>query len=320
VTATDLTPRIEGAIELADGRRLGYAEYGAPTGRPIFWFHGTPGARRQVPPALRRIAGARDFRIVALERPGVGASSRHAYANLRGWAHDVGEIADGFGFERFACVGLSGGGPYVLACAHEHPDRMTAGIVLGGVAPAIGPERARGGIVGQLARVAPFIQLFREPIARTAWVLMRAAEPLKSPAFDLYVRFSPPGDRELFAKPGMKEMFLDDLTRGYRTHLHAPVFDAVLFTREWGFSLTNIRVPISFWHGDRDHIVLLAHARHLVSLVPGASLRVRSGESHLGALDAAEEILDTIAGLWDLRAGEVPGRAVGTADLGSAGA
>lgn len=31
-------------VTLADGRRLGYTEYGAPDGRPLFAFHGTPGA------------------------------------------------------------------------------------------------------------------------------------------------------------------------------------------------------------------------------------------------------------------------------------
>ena len=32
-------------ISLHDGRTLGYAEYGAPEGTPVFYFHGFPSSR-----------------------------------------------------------------------------------------------------------------------------------------------------------------------------------------------------------------------------------------------------------------------------------
>jgi pimeloyl-ACP methyl ester carboxylesterase len=316
----DLTPRVEGAIRLPGGRRqLGYAEYGAPEGKPMFWFHGTPGARRQVPPMLRDAAGERGVRVIALERPGVGVSTCHLYKDFRGWAADVGHVADHFGFDRFACVGLSGGGPYVLACAHEHADRMAVGIVLGGVAPSRGPEAAPGGLVALAARFGWLIERGRVPAGLGAWCLVRLLEPFGSQAFDLYMRISPPGDQEVFARPEMKAMFLDDLTLGYKRQLHAPISDIVLFTREWGFSLRNIKVPVRFWHGTADNIVPLSHAQHLVDLVPDAYLRVRSGESHLGSLDAADEILDTVLELWDVPAREEHTHAVEGAVLGTAG-
>jgi pimeloyl-ACP methyl ester carboxylesterase len=321
-TGPDLSPRIEGSFELADGRQIGYAEYGAPNGRGVFWFHGTPGARRQVPPALRSLAAARNVRLVTLERPGVGTSTRFAYRNVREWSHDVEEIADGLGFDRFGVIALSGGGPYLLACAYELPERMAAGVVLGGVAPSRGPEAINGGIIGALTHIAPVIDIAKLPLGLTAWALLRGLKPIKSPAFDLYTRFSPPGDRELLSKPGFKAMFLDDLLRGTRRQSHAVVLDAVLFTREWGFSVSNIRVPIAFWHGDKDHIVPLSHARHVASLVPTSSLRVRSGESHMGAMDAPDEILDTLLALWDAppksAPSEVAGSTVRRADFGSA--
>jgi hypothetical protein len=42
-------PRAEGRLYLPNGRRLGYAEYGDPSGEVVLWFHGTPGGRRQFP-------------------------------------------------------------------------------------------------------------------------------------------------------------------------------------------------------------------------------------------------------------------------------
>src|SRR5258708_19823962 len=34
-------------IHLRDGRALGYAEFGDPAGKPVFFFHGLPGSRLQ---------------------------------------------------------------------------------------------------------------------------------------------------------------------------------------------------------------------------------------------------------------------------------
>jgi pimeloyl-ACP methyl ester carboxylesterase len=108
----------------------------------------------------------------------------------------------------------------------------------------------------------------------------------------------PEGDQEVMQRPEMKQMFLDDMLRASRPQLHALVYDAVLFTRPWGFSVREIRVPIRFWHGDADSFVPLEHAEHLAALIPDTELRVRPREGHMGNLDAAEEVLDTLLGLW----------------------
>ena len=113
----------------------------------------------------------------------------------------------------------------------------------------------------------------------------------------------PEGDRKVFHRPEMKAMFIDDLNRASRQQLLAPVYDVVQFTRPWGFSLCDIRVPIRFWHGDADNIVPLAHAERMAALVPDAELRVRPGEGHIGNLAAAEEILDVILALWPSETG-----------------
>jgi pimeloyl-ACP methyl ester carboxylesterase len=125
--------------------------------------------------------------------------------------------------------------------------------------------------------------------------------PVASPAFDAYAHFSPEGDRRVFSRPEIKAMFLDDLVRGSRKGLAAPLLDFVLFCRPWGFSVRDVTVPIRWWHGDADHIVPLSHGEHVVSLLPDAELFVRPGESHLGGLGSAEEVLATLLSVWDKR-------------------
>ena len=43
-------PKLEGNIAVGEDRQIGFAEFGNPQGRAVFWLHGTPGARRQIRP------------------------------------------------------------------------------------------------------------------------------------------------------------------------------------------------------------------------------------------------------------------------------
>ncbi|HYF46060.1 MAG TPA: alpha/beta hydrolase [Acidimicrobiales bacterium] len=292
-------PRLERTVRVAADRELGIAEYGPEDGKPILWFHGTPGAKRQVPPAVRDCVDDLGVRVICVERPGTGQSTRHLYPEVRAFADDIAVLADELGLERFGLIGLSGGGPYVLAVAHELPDRVTGAVVLGGVAPTVGDETPGGGLVD-------LTRLFRHPLNLARWglgvaatTLIRVLRPVGPQALQLYSMISPEGDREAFASPGMSEMFLDDLNRAAaKGGLAAATLDIVLFGRSWGFSVSEIKVPVRFWHGDSDHIVPVDHARHLCELVPYSELHVRPGESHLGTLVVGDEAVRTVVDLW----------------------
>jgi pimeloyl-ACP methyl ester carboxylesterase len=176
-------------------------------------------------------------------------------------------------------------------------------------------------VVRLTAQFQLLLSMFREPLAFGVWGFTRVMKPLASPAFDLYMRMSPEGDQRVFARPEMKAMFIDDLASGSTHRFSAFVYDLVLFGREWGFSPRDIKVPVRFWHGDADHIVPLAHGEHLSRLVPGATLEVRPGESHLGSLDAAEEILDRVLTFWPADGEEPqPAEAIATVTRGVPGA
>ena len=183
---------------------------------------------------------------------------------------------------------------------------MVAGAVLGGVAPTVGDEAIGGGVVGLARRFGPLLELTRGAVGRSLHRVVRLALPVRSLVFDAYIAMSPEGDQRVFRQPEMKAMFLDDIVRRTRRQTHAPVLDLVLFTRDWGFALRDITVPIRFWQGDADNIVPIAHAEHMTSLIRDAQLRIRPGESHLGALAAANEIFESILDLWATTPAEVP--------------
>jgi pimeloyl-ACP methyl ester carboxylesterase len=290
-------PRAEGAIVLPGGRALGFAEYGPADGDPILWFHGTPGARQQVPPDIDEQATARGFRVVGIERPGTGLSTPHGYGRIVDWAADVEAVVDRLGIDRFAAVGLSGGGPYVLAVCHELPDRVVAGAVLGGMGPTRGPEAAPG-VMRLLAPIEPLLSFVRIPVGEAISHAVRPICRFGPPIFDLYARVAPASDRAAMKVPELKAMFLHDIISAAQGGLRALANDVVLFARDWGFSLRDIQVPVKFWNGDADGIVPLSHGETQCDLIPDAELVVCPGGGHFAGFLLAPDVLSWIGDTW----------------------
>jgi pimeloyl-ACP methyl ester carboxylesterase len=295
-------PRLEGSIPLPDGRALGYAEFGDEHGVLVLWFHGSPGARRQVPPVARSAADRLGLRLVCIERPGVGASSDHAYRDLRDSATDIAIVADRLGHDRFLVIGLSGGGPYALACAHEMPDRVMAVGILGGLVPTTCEDAAATtGIVALARTYNRLLTLFRVPLGIGLRGFVVVATPAGHGLYRAYAHLLPHGDNKVLDDPELEAMFIDDLTTGARGGFGALVNDLVLAGRPWGFPVSNVRVPVRWWHGDADPFVSLDQARRTVALLPDVELNVRPGESHLGGFAVADEVLATLSELWRQR-------------------
>jgi pimeloyl-ACP methyl ester carboxylesterase len=292
-------PKLEGNVAVGDDRQIGFAEFGDPQGRAVFWLHGTPGARRQIPVEARVYAEQENIRLIGIDRPGIGSSTPHQYPNVLAFAEDLRTIADVLGIGEMAVIGLSGGGPYALACAAAMPDRVVAAGVLGGVAPTVGAEAIRGGLMSLGSAVAPLMPVIGLPLRLAAVGMIRLIKPLGERAVDMYGRVSPDGDRRLLARPEFKAMFLDDLLNGSRRQMAAPFADVVVFARDWGFRLDEVKVPVRWWHGDEDHIVPYTHGQHVVSLLPDAEIYTLPGESHLAGLGYAEAILKNLMTLWD---------------------
>jgi pimeloyl-ACP methyl ester carboxylesterase len=294
-------PALEGTVAVRGDRRLSFAEYGAPRGPAIVWMHGTPGARRQIPFEARLLAEAQGLRIIGIDRPGIGSSTSHLYDNILDWTGDLEILLDTLGVDTLRLIGLSGGGPYVLAAGAALPDRVHGVGVLGGVAPTRGPDAVDGGIIQLAVHLAPFLSLARVPLGVALTGGIRLVKPFAGLGLDLYAAVQPEGDKTLLGRPEFKAMFLDDLLNGSRFQTSAPINDLLLFTRDWGFRPEDVKVPVRWWHGDKDHIVPFRHGQHMVDLLPDATMSVIDGESHLGGLGITEDVIGTLMELGPRR-------------------
>src|SRR6476469_927044 len=116
------------------GRTVAFQEYGAPSGTPVFFFHGWPSSRTM---AELTETAARDLniRIISPDRPGISRSEFAPDRRLLDWPPLLTALADHLGIERFHVLAISGGAPYAYAMAWAKPERVKGIAVVSGAAP-----------------------------------------------------------------------------------------------------------------------------------------------------------------------------------------
>ena len=279
-------------LRLSDGRRLGYAHYGDRHGAPLLFFHGTPGSRR-VARWADLAARRRGIRLIAPDRPGFGLSDFEPGRTLGAWARDVVELADALRLERFAVAGVSGGGPYVAACACRLADRLSHAGIISGMGPIDDPALAA-------ALPRPY---------RTGFALVRRLPGAARAAFGLgmlglrrapgcvlasIAASLPETDRAIFARPRVRALLLDDAREALRQGPRGAALELRLFSQRWDVRLDQIRMPVRLWHGEADAQVPVAIARRLAAALPDCRARFLPNAGHLWVLDHLDEILATL--------------------------
>ncbi len=107
----------------------------------LLHFHGIPDGRFGC--GAGPVCEDRGIRLIAVDRPGVGASSPKPKRTVLDWASDVEELADRLAIESFSVAGQSAGGPYALACARELGDRVESAALISGCGRLDQPGFAR---------------------------------------------------------------------------------------------------------------------------------------------------------------------------------
>ena len=272
----------ERSITLRDGRALAFAEYGDPAGKPVFYFHGFPGSRIEASLAVSA-AHETHVRLIAIDRPGYGRSEFKPGRRIIDWADDVAGLADVLQIDRFAALGVSGGGPYLCACALKLPERLThAGIFCG-----LGPLDRKGATRGMPPRnrlilgLAGFLPWSASPMARLVSLAMTGSPRL---AMAHFARRLPEVDRAFFRDGRTRGIFQETFLEAMRDGARGPAWDLRLYTRPWGFRQEEILMPVHFWHGERDTIVPPSLARTQLRLLHDCRPRFFPDDAHFSVV------------------------------------
>lgn len=262
-------------LKLFDGRMVGYTEYGAPDGVPLFYFHGFPGSRLDY---LFFDAGEAametNARVIAADRPGYGLSGFQRGRRILDWPDDVTALADALRLDRIAVLGISGGGPYAAACAFKIPGRLTATGIVSGMGPPGAPGMKDGAswtLPGTPSLIRRFVLML------TAMGLQRDPDRFLSRSKEAFSEL----DARLLDQPDLAQVFVAGLQEAFRSGVGGANRDAALYAQPWGFQLQDILAEVHLWHGEQDANVPVPVGRKVAQVLPNCNATFYEEEGHL---------------------------------------
>jgi pimeloyl-ACP methyl ester carboxylesterase len=286
--------RLNGYPVRIDGRSLGISEYGDPEGLPLLYFHGCPGSRIEGG-LTHGTAGPLGLRVICIDRPGYGLSTMDKSRTVADWPGDVLALSRALGLGSFGVLGVSGGGPYAVACAAALPERVLAAGLVCSMAPVECCPVTREmwpmiKLIFWMARSAPALT---QSLLRLAGRMV-----LVSPgsALSLLTALAPFPDNKVLACSGIRETLIRNLREALRQSADGAACDLMLYQRPWNIPLEAIRVPVLLWHGERDVTVPVEMGRYLARNIPGCRAFFYPQEGHISlAVQRMKEIMTTLA-------------------------
>jgi len=275
-----------------NGKRIAFYEYGDKNGIPIIFCHGT-GSHVHVM-LLHNSAKRLGYRIIVPDRPGIGLSDFEPKRKLLDGADDIAALANHLGISRFGVMGISGGGPTLLACAYKLAERLMFVVDLAGAVPlytdpiALKQLGSLDRFYAKLGAHMP-LYLFQIPFAFLGF----QQKILKNPkAFANMMRSSMcKEDMALFDIPQMQYLFMRDFQELFRQGARGPAFDAQLIYLPWEFDIRQIRVHVDIHQGSEDRWVPSYFSQYLVKTLPDATLTMIPGQGHFYHMAYAEDTL-----------------------------
>ncbi|WQF87007.1 Putative alpha/beta hydrolase-1 [Colletotrichum destructivum] len=274
-------PDASDTLTLPDGRKLGYAQFGLATGKPVFYCHGLPGSRVEAG-HLHKAAMDVGARIIATDRPGMGLSTFQPGRILLDHPKDLEQLAEHLRLPEYAVMGVSGGGPYALACAASMPREKLkcVSIVCGIGPPDIGMAGAGwfhwlGFTYGW--RYAPrlagwfFHRQGRFHLSDEERLELQLQEAEKNKATFPRQENGIWDDREIVGRMVMTSR------QYYAQGIDGVSHDGHLDGTEFGFRIEDIRsdLPVRLWYGKDDTFVPANHGRQIAKrLGTNAHLRI----------------------------------------------
>lgn len=293
-------------IQLTDGRHLTYSDTGPRDGVPVVYCHGAIGTPLGNSVDLETMTGDLGLRYVAISRPGIGGSDPRPGPGrtVLDFAADVEEVADALGLERFSVVGVSAGGPYALAVAHELSERVTRVAVCSSLSPLCALHRTPGmqrriRLALSVLHAAPGLC---QAIGDAAVPVIRSHPEVLSRVIAAHAA---PGERRILQRADERAAastsFLDAASDGVR----GMIDDFLVYSGPWGFSPSEVSADVHLWHGLEDPLVPVEHALQLAVSLPRCRIFIDPDEGHHFFRRRLAKILAVLVGRVDEQGSEV---------------
>lgn len=280
---------IDQLLTLPDGRTIGYATYGDPTGYPVLYMHGGLSCRIDAT-SCGPAAAAAGIRVIAPDRPGIGLSDRHKGASLLDWPVDMGHLIHALGIEQCAAMGWSFGSAYAAACGFALP-QVTDTVLIASPIPC--DWHGMREQINEMDR--RFMKLSRHAgfIDESAFLAMREMALHRPNAFVSQATADLSDHSKSMIAINPQEFI--DASLGAFVHPSGALDDYRIWDQPWGFDLASLGTPTQIWHGTVDELCPPEWAGRLRDAISDSELHLVADAGHFLAHDHWDQIFARIA-------------------------
>ena len=294
-------------VELADGRCFGLARYGAENGLAVLALHGAPASRIMFD-VTDAAAKKLTLQIYCPERPGYGVTPKDEAPTLETRVADLEAIADRLGLQRFAVLGVSGGGPYAVALAARLGRRVN-GLALvspmGPIAQFMAAKRA--GTIGSEYGSVPrghrlfFLELPKRKrlLVLQAGIGARAFKAAPNSFAKIFAQLLSRSDTKVLSQPHVEKSLVAMTLEALRHGVGGGMADLTIFSRPWPVHFERITAPAILFQGTADRIVPVPVSVWLADLIPNCRFELREGAGHFWVYEHVGEVLKSLAEISD---------------------
>ncbi|KAJ5919496.1 alpha/beta hydrolase fold domain-containing protein [Penicillium verhagenii] len=293
-------------LTLPSGRILAWKVYGGSLKEEstavsdiVFYFHGFPGCSSEASLIPTELLQKSTLRCIAPDRPGMNMSTDYDERRILDWPGDVLAIADHLHITRFFVLGVSGGGPYALACAHSiSRDRLQGVAVVSGMYPTTFNMEGMLPELKVLLTAGAWMPRFATGLMLD--LSMGRAARNKDPqvleaAVDRAMAGRPEAERIVWKDERVRFAAIQSV-RGAFQQGGRPSATELMILCDWGFQVQDISGEgIRLWHGKLDRNVPFCMAEQAARLMPGAQTHFFEDDGHLSL--SANHISEIVADL-----------------------
>lgn len=277
-----------GRFTNAQGYQLAYDIYGEKSGYPLFYFH-DGGSSRLEAAFFHSAARDRGYRLIAIDRPGVGCSDFYESSSTSDFCNDVVLLADQLGLTEFGVMSLAAGGIYATTLAYMQPARTRVHLNFAGMPGEVFNENPANTVTANfIHEVTP---LFIKLNVRLRHILLMDKPHLELERMQEFLSYT---DRKMLSLPRVRRILALDQYEATRSGARGVAQDLAMCFRKLEFRLHDVAVPTIIWQGAADRLSSRSDCEYMAARLPSARYYRVQNRGHFFFVTCMDEVFQRL--------------------------
>jgi pimeloyl-ACP methyl ester carboxylesterase len=216
-----------------------------------------------------------NYRIISLDRPGIGCSDYYALQSAQQFCADVLLLADQLKLQQFGVMSLGAGGVYAISLAHMAPERVSLHLSIAGVPGNVFNETGKHSYAANcMNELAPALVKF---LVRVRHAFFPDDPQQMLERMQDHLSYT---DRKTVTNPRIQKILTLDQQEAMRNGHRGIAQDLAICFRKLTFSLSEVEVQAVIWQGCADKLSQRSDCEYMVARMPQASLHRVPNQGH----------------------------------------